>query len=64
MELKPLRQHQFSNRLFTIIAGLGFMIMSLGLGLDLLPGSSPGISFPQLMLILAGLTFFIIGWLF
>jgi len=64
MELKPLRQNQFTNRLFTIVSGLGFMVMFIGLGLDLLPGSSPGISFPQLMLILGGLTLFIFGWVF
>ena len=64
MEDTATRQYPFANRLFTIVSGLGFILMLIGLGLDLLPGSSPGISFPQLMLIIAGIMLFILGWIF
>lgn len=61
MERKPDTQNPILDRIFTIISGLGFIIMVIGLGLDLLPGSSPGISFPQFMLIIAGLILLSIG---
>jgi hypothetical protein len=57
----PHAQHQLFNRLFTIVSGLGFVIAFAGLGLDLLPGSSPGISFPQLLLIGVGLILMGVG---
>lgn len=64
MESRSQAQYVFLNRLFSIVGGLGFIIMLIGIGLDSLPGSSPGISFPQLMLILGGLTLFVVGLLF
>lgn len=49
------------NSVFTIIMLLGILIMLTGLGLDLVPGSSPGISVPQLIMILSGLLCAILG---
>lgn len=42
------------NRFFAVCGGIGVLITMGGLGLDLLPGSYPGISLPQLMMILSG----------
>jgi hypothetical protein len=64
MKSQPQVTSSLLNRLFSVLSGLGVIIMLVGLGLDLLPGSSPGISFPQLMLIIGGLALFIIGWVF
>ncbi len=64
MESIPRVQHQVVRRICNIMSGLGFIIMLLGLGLDLLPGSSPGISFPQLMIIIIGIIFILGGWFF
>ena len=40
---------------FTLLAGMGILITLLGIGLDVLPGTSPGLNLPQLLLIIAGL---------
>ena len=38
-----------------ILIGLGIMTALLGIGVDALPGSTPGLSLPQLLLTAAGL---------
>ena len=44
------------NAAFTLLAALGLAITALGLGIDfLLPGTSPGFSIAQLLLVAAGL---------
>ncbi len=43
------------NAVFTLLAALGILMALLGIGLDYLPGTSPGLSLPQLLLIAAGL---------
>lgn len=50
------------NQVFTLMAAMGVGIAIIGLGLDLLPGSSPGISTPQLMMIVGGVVLCIIGF--
>lgn len=50
------------NQVFTLMAAMGVVIAIIGLGLDLLPGSSPGISTPQLMMIVGGVVFCTIGF--
>ena len=42
------------NRLFSALAALGILIALLGVAFDLIPGASPGISLPQLLMMLAG----------
>ncbi len=51
------------NRLFTLLIVFGILIACIGLGLDLIPGSNPGISAPQLIIILSGVGLSFIGWL-
>ena len=43
------------NAAFTLLALFGIGLAGLGIGLDFLPGFSPGLNLPQLLLILAGL---------
>lgn len=50
------------NILFTFLALIGLCITALGIGFDLLPGSSPGVSVAQLMMILGGIVLMLAGW--
>lgn len=64
MESTSQVRQVFWNRLFSMMSGLGFIIMLTGLGLDLIPGSSSGISFPQLMIIIVGIVAVSLGIIF
>lgn len=44
-----------ANRAFSLFMAFGVVIAILGVGLDFVPGTSPGISAPQLMMIASGL---------
>ena len=43
------------NIIFTLFAGLGLLLALLGLGMDILLGTHPGLNLPQLLLIVSGL---------
>ena len=46
-----------TNAAFTLLAGMGILIAIFGIGLDFLfPYTSPGFNFPQLLLVISGLT--------
>ena len=49
------------NIAFTLLAALGILTALLGIGIDFLPGSSPGLNLPQILLIAAGLLCFLVG---
>ena len=51
-----------ANRGFGLLAALGALMALLGIALDLLPGTSPGLNFPQLLLILAGAALAALGY--
>ncbi len=40
---------------FKLLAGLGILMALFGIGLDVLPGTNPGLNLPQALLIIAGL---------
>ena len=40
---------------FTLLAGLGILMALFGIGLDILPGTNPGLNLPQALLIITGL---------
>ena len=44
-----------NNRFLNLIASLGLLLAVLGAAFDLVPGASPGLNLPQVLLILAGL---------
>ena len=44
------------NIVFTLLAGLGLLMALLGLGMDILLGTHPGLNLPQLLLIAGGLS--------
>ena len=50
------------NAGFSLLAGLGILISLLGIGIDALPGSYPGLSLPQLLLTAAGLALALIAF--
>ena len=50
------------NTVFTLLAGLGILMSLLGIGFDVLPGSSPGLNLPQLLLIAAGLALALVAF--
>ena len=43
------------NIVFKLLAGLGILMALFGIGLDVLPGTNPGLNLPQALLIIAGL---------
>ena len=43
------------NIAFTLLAGLGLLLALLGLGMDILLGTHPGLNLPQLLLVAGGL---------
>ena len=43
------------NSAFTMLIGLGILVALLGIGIDVLPGSYPGLNLLQMLLIIAGL---------
>ena len=49
------------NVAFALLAALGILTALLGIGIDFLPGSSPGLNLPQILLIAAGLLCFLAG---
>lgn len=53
---------QSVNRLLIFLMVLGIGIALVGIGLDLIPGSSPGISAPQFLIILSGISLSIVSW--
>ena len=42
------------TRIFAVFALLGALIAVAGIGLDLVPGTSPGLSAPQILMIIGG----------
>ena len=51
------------DRLLQVAIALGFVLALVGLGIDyLLPGTSPGLNLPQLLIIAAGLSFSALVW--
>lgn len=62
MGKKRSQRIAYMNRFFTIVGLFGLLITSVGLGLDFVPGSSSGISFPQLIVIVGGIVVSIIGF--
>ena len=52
-----------TDLLLKAAVALGFVLALVGLGIDyLLPGTSPGLNLPQLLIIAAGLSFSAIAW--
>ena len=43
------------NRIFVVMAAIGLCIAILGIAFDYVPGASPGLDFPQLLMIVGGL---------
>jgi hypothetical protein len=50
------------NRLFAVVMLFGVIVALGGIALDLVPGANPGISVPQLIVIIAGATISVLGW--
>ena len=55
MKGTPSKRKAAWNAVFTLLAALGILTALLGIGVDALPGSYPGLSLPQLLLTAAGL---------
>ena len=55
MKVTPSKRKAAWNAVFTLLAALGILTALLGIGVDALPGSYPGLSLPQLLLTAAGL---------
>ncbi len=52
-----------SRRFLNLLVILGCLIAGFGAGIDfLLPGTSPGLNLPQILIILAGLSLAVIAW--
>ena len=47
------------NIVLTLLAGLGILLALFGIGIDSLYGSFPGLSIPQILLIIVGLLLFL-----
>ena len=43
------------NAFFALLTGLGILMVIFGIGIDVLPGSTPGLNLPQVLLMTAGL---------
>ena len=43
------------NAFFALLTWLGILMVIFGIGMDVLPGSTPGLNLPQILLIVAGL---------
>ena len=50
------------NIVFTLLAALGILLALFGIGMDILPGSYPGLNLSQLLLIAAGLLLFLLAF--
>ena len=55
MQVESGRRTATLNLIFTLLALLGSAIAILGVAFDLVPGASPGLSIPQLLMIFGGL---------
>ena len=62
MKATPSKRTAAWNAGFSLLAGLGILISLLGIGIDALPGSYPGLSLPQLLLTAAGLTLALVAF--
>ena len=62
MKATPSKREAAWNAGFSLLAGLGILISLLGIGIDALPGSYPGLSLPQLLLTAAGLTLALVAF--
>ncbi len=58
----PSKRTAAWNTALALLAGLGILISLLGIGIDALPGSYPGLSLPQLLLTAAGLTLALVAF--
>ena len=50
------------NIVFTLLAALGILLALFGIGMDILPGSYPGLNLSQLLLIAVGLLLFLLAF--
>ena len=62
MKATPSKRTAVWNAALALLAGLGILVALLGIGIDALPGSYPGLSLPQLLLTAAGLTLALIAF--
>jgi len=62
MKATPSKREAAWNAGFSLLAGLGILISLLGIGMDIIPGSAPGLSLPQLLLTAAGLTLALVAF--
>ncbi len=62
MKATPSKREAAWNAGLSLLAGLGILISLLGIGIDALPGSYPGLSLPQLLLTVAGLTLALVAF--
>ena len=62
MQVTPSRRSAVLNAVFMLLTGLGILTALLGIGMDVLPGSYPGLSLPQLLLTAAGLALALVAF--
>ena len=62
MKATPSKRRAVWNAALALLAGLGILTALLGIGIDALPGSYPGLSLPQLLLTAAGLTLALVAF--
>ena len=62
MKATPSKRTAVWNAALALLAGLGILTALLGIGIDALPGSYPGLSLPQLLLTAAGLTLALVAF--
>jgi|GEM_PF-676059 len=62
-KIAPSLHSKRLDLLFTVLAGIGLLITAVGIGLDLIPGTSPGLSGPQILMIVGGVVITVTGLL-
>ena len=62
MKAIPSKREAVWNAALALLAGLGILTALLGIGMDALPGSYPGLGLPQLLLTAAGLALALVAF--